>query len=52
MDPSKYVILGLRGSLYDPNDLKWAREQGVTIITIDEYYQMGLNNCIKKFTKF
>ena len=48
VDPSKYVILGLRGSLYDPNDLKWAREQGVTIITIDEYYQIGLNNCIKK----
>tara|TARA_B100000575_G_C23063898_1_gene612540 strand:+ start:109 stop:1047 length:939 start_codon:yes stop_codon:yes gene_type:complete len=48
VDATKYVILGLRGSLYDPNDLKWAREQGVTIITIDEYYQMGLKNCIKK----
>tara|TARA_B100002051_G_C16673589_1_gene605877 strand:+ start:357 stop:1295 length:939 start_codon:yes stop_codon:yes gene_type:complete len=48
INPQKYVILGLRGSLYDPNDLKWAEEQGVTIITIDQYYEMGFNNCIKK----
>ncbi len=48
VDPNKYVILGLRGSLYDPNDLKWAREQGVTIITIDDYYNMGFKNCIEK----
>ena len=51
VDPKKYVILGLRGSLYDPNDLNWAREQGVTLITIDEYYQMGFNNCIKKINE-
>ena len=25
-------MLGIRGSLYDPDDLTWAREQGVTII--------------------
>ncbi len=48
INPYKYVILGLRGSLYDPNDLTWAREQGVTIITIDEYYEMGFENCINK----
>lgn len=41
IDPKKYVILGLRGGLYDPNDMAWARDQGVTIITIDEYYKMG-----------
>ena len=48
VDPNKYVILGLRGSLYDPNDLTWARNNGVTIITIDEYYDMGFKNCINK----
>ena len=51
IDPKKYVILGLRGSLYDPNDLTWAREQGVTIITIDEYYEMGFTKCIEKIYK-
>ena len=28
--------------------MNWAREQGVTIITIDDYYEMGFNKCIKK----
>ena len=41
-------MLGIRGSLYDPDDLTWAREQGVTIITIDDYYEMGFENVIKK----
>ncbi len=47
IDPNKYVILGLRGSLYDPNDLEWAKKQGVTIITIDDYYKIGLEKCIE-----
>ncbi len=51
VDPEKYVILGLRGSLYDPNDLSWARDQGITIITIDDYYNMGFKNCIEKIYK-
>ena len=48
IDPKKYVMLGIRGSLYDPDDLTWAREQGVTIITIDDYYQMGFEKVIEK----
>ena len=51
IDPKKYVILGLRGSLYDPNDLTWAKDQGVTIITIDEYYDIGFKKCIEKIYK-
>ena len=41
IDPKKYVMLGIRGGLYDPEDMKWAIEQGVRVITIDEYYKMG-----------
>ena len=44
-------MLGIRGSLYDPNDLEWAQDQGITIITIDEYYEMGLEKCIEKIPK-
>ena len=47
IDPKKYVILGIRGGLYDPNDLTWAKEQGVTIITTDEYYKIGFNETLK-----
>ena len=48
IDPKNYVMLGIRGSLYDPDDLTWAREQGVTIITIDDYYKMGFKNVLEK----
>ena len=43
----KYVILGLRGGLYDPNDLTWAIEQGVTIISTDKFYQIGIKESLK-----
>ena len=47
IDPKKYVMLGIRGSLYDPEDMKWAKDQGITIITIDEYYEMGFKKSMK-----
>ena len=47
IDPRKYVMLGIRGSLYDPDDMKWARDQGITIITIDEYYEMGFKKSME-----
>jgi guanidinopropionase len=47
IDPKKYVILGLRGGLYDPNDLKWAIDQGITIISTDKFYEIGMEETIK-----
>ena len=47
IDPKKYVMIGIRGSLYDPDDMKWAKDQGATIITIDEYYEMGFEKSMK-----
>ena len=47
IDPKKYVMVGIRGGLYDPNDMTWAKEQGITIITIDEYYKMGFTEVMK-----
>ena len=47
IDPKKYVMIGIRGSLYDPEDMKWAKDQGATIITIDDYYEMGFEKSMK-----
>jgi len=47
IDPKKYIMIGIRGSLYDPDDMEWARQQGITIITIDEYYEMGFTEAMK-----
>ena len=43
--------MGLRGGLYDPNDLTWARDQGITIITTDEFYEIGLEKTITKINE-
>jgi len=48
IDPKKYVMLGIRGSLYHPDDVSWAKDQGITVITIDDYYEMGFEKVIKK----
>ena len=51
IDPKKYVMLGIRGSKYESDDLKWGLEQGITIITIDEYYKMGFKKSMDLIKK-
>ena len=40
-------MVGIRGSLYDPKDLDWAQNQGVTIITIDQFFKYGLKKSMQ-----
>ena len=47
VDPKKYIMLGIRGSLYDPADMDWAKKKGVTIITIDDFHKMGFEKVMK-----
>ncbi len=46
LDPKRTVQIGIRGSLYMPDDLAWAREQGFRIITIEEYFDIGVDAVI------
>jgi guanidinopropionase len=41
LDPRRVVQIGIRGSLYDPADMDWAREAGIRILTIEECEAMG-----------
>ncbi len=41
LDPRRIVQIGIRGSLFDPTDMGWAREVGVRIITIEECEALG-----------
>ncbi len=41
LDPKRIVQIGIRGSLYTPDDMAWAREAGIRIMTIWECEQMG-----------
>lgn len=41
LDPTKVVQIGIRGTMYDGEDIQWGRERGVTIIDIDECMKRG-----------
>ena len=42
LDPKRVVQIGIRGTMYDGEDIEWGREQGVTIITMDEFADHSL----------
>jgi len=41
LDPKRVVQIGIRGTMYDGEDLEWGREHGVTILTIDDLMERG-----------
>jgi guanidinopropionase len=41
LDPKRIVQIGIRGSLYAPDDMDWARSVGIRIMTIEECDDLG-----------
>ncbi len=41
LDPERTVQIGLRGSLYGPQDKRWALDQGIRILEIEECVALG-----------
>jgi guanidinopropionase len=48
IDPKRTIQIGLRGSRFSPDDIKWGQEKGFTCITIDDYEAMGRDAVVKK----
>jgi len=48
VDPSRVIQIGLRGSRFDENDIQYGYDVGYTIVTMDEYEEMGRADVIKK----
>lgn len=46
LDPKRVVQIGIRGSMYAAGDLDFARESGMRVITIEEYFDLGVNAVI------
>ena len=44
LDPKRVVQIGIRGTMYDGEDIEWGLEQGVRIIRIEELYDRGLDD--------
>ena len=48
LDPKRTVQIGIRGSLYQPGDMDWAYEQGIRVIAIEEFYDLGVARVIEE----
>ena len=48
INPKRVIQIGLRGSRFSPDDIKWGQQQGFTCITIDDYERMGRDAVVKK----
>jgi guanidinopropionase len=46
LDPRRTIQIGIRGGLYALDDNDWAEQQGVRIITIEEYFEMGPDKAV------
>lgn len=42
IDPKRSIQIGIRGSLYEPTDLDYALDQGIRVVTIEEYFDLGV----------
>ncbi len=43
LDPKRVVQIGIRGTMYDGEDIEWGLSQGVRIVRIEELYDRGLD---------
>ena len=48
LDPRRVIQIGIRGSFYDEGDLDWAYAQGMRVVTIDEYFELGPKKVIEE----
>ena len=46
LDPKRVVQIGIRGSVYDSHDLDFARDAGMRVIHIEEYFELGVEAVI------
>ncbi len=51
LDPARTVQIGIRGSLYAEDDNRFSIESGMRVITIDEYFDIGVDAVIEEARK-
>lgn len=44
LDPKRVIQIGIRGTMYDDEDITFGRDNGVTIITIDDFMGRGIDS--------
>jgi guanidinopropionase len=51
IDPKRTIQIGLRGSRFSPDDIKWGKDQGFTCITYDEFESLGRDQVLKEIDR-
>jgi guanidinopropionase len=46
LDPKRTIQIGIRGSLYRLDDMDWGLAQGIRVVTIEEYFDLGPDKVI------
>ena len=46
LDPNRTIQIGIRGALYGGIDNDWGTERGIRVITIEEFYERGVEAVI------
>jgi guanidinopropionase len=46
LDPRRIVQIGIRGALYSDSDKEWGLQQGIRVIEIEEYFDLGVDAVI------
>ena len=42
LDPKRTIQIGIRGALYSDGEDTWGQEQGIRVIDIDEFHELGI----------
>jgi guanidinopropionase len=48
LDPKRVVQIGIRGSTYSADERNWPLQQGIRIISIEEFEEMGVDAVIRE----
>ncbi len=48
LDPKRVIQIGIRGSVYDLNDMDFAHESGMRVVTIEEYFELGWERVMRE----
>jgi len=51
IDPKRTIQIGLRGSRFSPDDIKWGKDQGFTCVTFDDFEAMGRDRLLKEIDR-
>jgi len=51
LDPKRTVQIGIRGSIYSPQDEAFAKDSGIRVIYMEEFIELGVNKTLNEVHK-